>query len=118
MTLRLYAGMVDAGKLESAFDLVSRLHSEKSYDIAIRLADRQYKLADEVEKMKKYKFPDEDDDYDEDYTSDGLQSSNVVKEYSEGIQSKQVSPDSRQTQLQGITSNESTSIENKRRRLG
>ena len=52
--------MVDAGKLDSAFDLVSRLHSEKSYDIAIRLADRNYKLADEVEKLKKYKFPDDD----------------------------------------------------------
>ena len=117
MTLRLYSGLVDAGKLESAFDLVSRLHSEKSYDIAIRLADRQYKLADEVEKMKKYKFPNEDDHYDDDYTSDDFQNSNTVISHSQGIPSKQVSPDSRLTEVRTINPSDSSIVKNKRRRI-
>lgn len=106
--------MVDAGKLESAFDLVSRLHSEKSYDIAIRLADRQYKLADEVEKLKKYKFPDDDDDYDDDLSTDGFQSSKTFIDHSEDRQSKQISPDSRMTEKRTIKLSEP---ENKRHRV-
>jgi replication-associated recombination protein RarA len=109
--------MVDAGKLESAFDLVGRLHSEKSYDIAIRLADRQYKLADEVEKMKKYKFPDDDDDYDENLSTDDFQSSKTFMDHSEGRQSKQISPDSRMTEKRTIKLSEPACTENKRHRV-
>ena len=108
--------MVDAGKLESAFDLVSRLHSEKSYDIAIRLADRNYKLADEVEKMKKYKFPD-DDASDVNYAADDLGPSNTFSDHSEGTRSKQISPDSRRLEKRNIMLNEPAYTENKRHRL-
>jgi hypothetical protein len=37
-------------------DLVDRLHLEKSYDLAIRLADRHDKLADMIEDAKDRKF--------------------------------------------------------------
>lgn len=117
VTLRLFSGMVDAGKLESAFDLVGRLHSEKSYDIAIRLADRQYKLADEVEKIKKFKFPDDDNDYDEDHTRNNFRSSDKFADHSEDIQSKQISPDSRRTEKRIIKISESAGTRNKRNRL-
>lgn len=104
--------MVDAGKLESAFDLVSRLHSEKSYDIAIRLADRHYKLADEVEKLKIYKFPDEDDE-----SVGNSQTSNNFFDHSEGSESKQISPDSRQIQKRNIMLSEPVGSVNKKHRL-
>lgn len=56
VTLKLFAATVDAGKLEAALDLVDRLHLEKSYDLAIRLADRHDKLADMIEDAKDRKF--------------------------------------------------------------
>ena len=58
--------MVDAGKFDSALELVSRLHSEKSYDIAIRYADRHNsKLATGVEREMELKFgSEESEDYD------------------------------------------------------
>ena len=104
--------MVDAGKLESAFDLVSRLHSEKSYEIALRLADRHYKLADEVERLMKYKFPDDDASKDDYTTFDGGTSNT-----SAGIRSKQISPDSRRMEKRNIMPEEPTRTENKRLRL-
>ncbi len=107
--------MVDAGKLEGAFDLVSRLHSEKSYEIAIRLADRHYKLADEVERLKKYKFPDDDDVSNDDYTEYDGGTSNVSYDQSEGTQSKQISPDSRRIDKRDNMLGERA--ENKRLRL-
>jgi len=97
VTLTLFSGMVDAGKLENAFDLISRLHSEKSYEIAIRIADRQHKLADEIEKVKESKFPVEDNnscDEEEDHTPDKFQCSNKFISRTDGIRSKQISPDS------------------------
>ena len=109
--------MVDSGKLESAFDLVSRLHSEKSYEIAIRLADRHYKLADEVERVKKYKFPDDDDVSNEDYTEYDGGTSNVSHDHSEGTQSKQISPDSRRIDKRHNMLGEPERAENKRLRL-
>ena len=114
--MRLYSGMVDAGKLESAFDLVSRLHSEKSYDIAIRLADRNYKLADEVEKMKRYKFPD-DDASDTNCAVENVGNSNTLAHHSEGMQSKQISPDLRRIEKRSIMLNEPVYTENKKHRL-
>lgn len=114
ITLRLFSGMVDAGKLESAFDLVSRLHSEKSYDIAIRIADREYKLADEIENMKKFKFPDDDD---EDHTQDDSRSSNTFVDHSECMNSKQISPDSSRAEKPVNEANKRAGIFHKRRRF-
>jgi hypothetical protein len=56
VTLKLFAATVDDGKLEAALELVNRLHLEKSYDLAIRLADRHDKLADMIEDAKERKF--------------------------------------------------------------
>ena len=108
--------MVDAGKLDSAFDLVSRLHSEKSYDIAIRLADRNYKLADEVEKLKKYKFP-ADDESEASYTDDDAGAANTFSDLSGSIRSKQISPESRRIEKRNNMLSEGTHNENKRLRL-
>ena len=116
VTLRLYSGMVDAGKLDSAFDLVSRLHSEKSYDIAMRLADRNYKLADEVERLKKYKFPD-DDASEDSYIADDTGASNTFSDLSGGIRSKQISPESRPIEKRNTMLSEGAHTENKRLRL-
>lgn len=59
MTLKLFAAMVDANKLERALDLVDRLHLEKSYDLAIRISDRHSRLADLIQDAKDLKFPSE-----------------------------------------------------------
>jgi replication-associated recombination protein RarA len=108
--------MVDAGRLESAFDLVCRLHSEKSYDIAIRLADRHYKLADEVEKMKNYKFAD-DDEYAEDHETKDAEGPDTFMDHFEETQSKQISPDSRRTEKRSIKLSQHASTQSKRHRL-
>jgi chromosome transmission fidelity protein 4 len=54
VTLQLYRAMVEAGKLERALDLVHRLHLEKSFDIAITMADRlnHRNLSDRIENVK------------------------------------------------------------------
>ena len=65
MTLKLFAAMVDANKLERALDLVDRLHLEKSYDLAIQLADRQHKLADLIEEARDRRFGADDDEEEE-----------------------------------------------------
>ena len=108
--------MVDAGKLESAFDLVSRLHLEKSYDIAIRLADRQYKLADMIEKAKNFKFP-EDDDEEDDHNPCDFRGSNTFIEHNDDFQSKQISPDSSRFHKRTIKLNQPVGTENKKRRF-
>ncbi len=67
---------MDEGKLEAALDLVDRLHLEKSYDLAIRLADRHDKLADMIEDAKDRKFgiPEgdhvDDDEHDTSFRGD------------------------------------------------
>jgi len=115
--------MVDAGKLESAFDLVSRLHLEKSYDIAIRLADRQYKLADMIEKAKNFKFPEDDDNYDDDeeeeddHNPSDFRGSNTFIENDDDIQSKHISPDSSRFHKRTINLNQPIGTENKKRRF-
>ena len=114
--------MVDAGKLEGAFELVSRLHLEKSYDLAIRIANRQYKLADEIEKAKNFKFlEDEDDDNydyeDEDHTPGDFRVSKSSMEHNDDIQSKHISPDSSRTHKRSIKLHQPVGTENKRHRV-
>ena len=51
VTIKLFAAMVDSGKIDNAFELVGRLHSEKSFEIAMRYADRHSdKLSGKIEK--------------------------------------------------------------------
>ena len=63
---------IKAGKLESALDLVDRLHLEQSFDIAITAADRlnHRHLSDRIEEKKDLRFamddPLEDDTQDDD----------------------------------------------------
>jgi chromosome transmission fidelity protein 4 len=64
--------MVEAGKLERALDLVGRLHLEKSFDIAITMADRlnHRSLSDRIEQAKErwlsLQFPDQPEDVEDD----------------------------------------------------
>ena len=70
--MKLFASTLDAGKAERALDLVDRLHLEKSYDLAMRLADSNRKLVDLIEdaKFKRFAVDDDDDDADEFDTED------------------------------------------------
>ena len=64
VTMKLFNTVVQAGKVERAFDLVKRLHSEKVLDVAITWADRQgqRKLSDRIEEYKLQKYPSIEDD--------------------------------------------------------
>jgi chromosome transmission fidelity protein 4 len=61
----MFAAVVEAGKLERALDLVERLHLEKSFDLAMKIADHHRKLVDLIEDAKDRRFGNEDD-YDDD----------------------------------------------------
>lgn len=67
VTLKLFMATVEAGKLERALDLVERLHLEKSFDIAITVAERMnYRtLGDKVEHVKHRRFAVEEEDDDD-----------------------------------------------------
>lgn len=71
VTLKLFMQIVQSGKVERGLDLVERLHLEKSYDIAVKAADRigQRKLSDRIEERKMLKFappPEEEEEMEED----------------------------------------------------
>lgn len=67
----MFAATVEAAKLERALDLVDRLHLEKSYELAMAIADSHRKLVDLIEDRKDMKFGglalDDDDEEEEDY---------------------------------------------------
>ncbi|KAL7536855.1 hypothetical protein ACHAXR_009745 [Thalassiosira sp. AJA248-18] len=75
LTLTLFKTVVQAGKVERGFDLIRRLHNEKSYDVAIQMADRvgHRKLSDRIEEVKFQRFPpldeEEEDGFDDDAAS-------------------------------------------------
>jgi hypothetical protein len=52
----MFAATVEAGKLERALDLVERLHIEKSFDLAMTIANNYRKLVDLIEDAKVRKF--------------------------------------------------------------
>jgi chromosome transmission fidelity protein 4 len=56
--LKLFMAIATAGKLEMALDLVDRLHLEKSFDIAMTVADRlnHRNLSDRIEEKKELRF--------------------------------------------------------------
>jgi hypothetical protein len=66
VTLKMFAAIVEAGKLERALDLVERLHLEKSFEIAMTIADNHRKLVDFIEDVKDRRFPPEDLAYNDD----------------------------------------------------
>jgi hypothetical protein len=47
---------IEEGKHERAFDLVKRLHLEKSFDIVMSLVDNHRKLVERIEAEKQKKF--------------------------------------------------------------
>lgn len=54
--LKLFAGIVQSGKIDRALDLVDRLHLEKSYELAMKLSAGHHKLMDLIEDAKDHKF--------------------------------------------------------------
>ena len=85
VTLKMFASTVEAGKLERALDLVERLHLEKSYELAMAIADSHRKLVDLIEDAKERKFPpDEQEDYEDAESPD----------FTEGTGRPRISPDS------------------------
>ena len=52
----MFTAIVEAGKLERALDLVERLHLEKSFEIAMTIADHHRKLVDLIEDVKERRF--------------------------------------------------------------
>lgn len=72
VTLKFFASVVEAGKVERALNLVERLNLEKSFDLALKLADNHRKLCDLIEDVKERKFGGgagdfaDEDDYEED----------------------------------------------------
>jgi hypothetical protein len=65
VTLKMFAATLEAGKLERALDLVDRLHLEKSYNLAMTIADSHRKLVDFIEDARDRKFNLQHDDDDE-----------------------------------------------------
>lgn len=67
VTLKLFSAVVQSGKVERAYDLVRRLHSEKAMDTAVQMAERvgQRKLCDRIDDLRLRKYPpieEEEDD--------------------------------------------------------
>lgn len=62
----MFAALVEAGKLERALDLVERLHLEKSFEIAMTIADNHRKLVDFIEDVKDRRFQTMYDNTDDD----------------------------------------------------
>ena len=91
VTLKLFASTLDAGKVERALDLVDRLHLEKSYDLAIRLADHNRKLVDFIYDAKERKFMVEAEmDETEEYSEDDSPGTDFMDRLAP---SRQISPD-------------------------
>ena len=100
VTLKLFISMAEAGKVERALDLSRRLHLEKSFDIAMTVADQTNlrKLSDRVFTIKEERFyNDLSDDEDgvvreseADYESDYEQSSQGFRKVTPDISKKAV----------------------------
>ena len=77
VTLKMFAAIVEAGKLERALDLVERLHLEKSFEIAMTIADHHRKLVDFIEDVKDRRFPQDIADYN-DYDDDDVDRADIT----------------------------------------
>jgi hypothetical protein len=89
----MFASTVEAGKLERALDLVYRLHLEKSFDLAMTIADSHRKLVDMIEEAKDRKFGDLDDDDDEEEGYYDEETESPVNTGHSAV-TKRISPDS------------------------
>jgi chromosome transmission fidelity protein 4 len=82
---------LDAGKVERALDLIDRLHLEKSYGIAIRMADHNRKLVDLIEDAKERRFLVEDNvDAEAEYSEESSPTSTFMDRLAP---SRQISPE-------------------------
>jgi chromosome transmission fidelity protein 4 len=95
VTLKMFASIIEAGKLERALDLVERLHLEKSFDLAMTIADNHRKLVSLIEQVKERKFPDQASD-DEEPGGDDYDDESVVRRPQTNHGGKRISPDSTQ----------------------
>ena len=81
VTLKLFTNFIKSGKVERGFDLSQRLHNEKSFDIAINMADRagHRKLSDRIEEVKNQRYPPIYEDSEDESLdgSDGYRSEDV-----------------------------------------
>lgn len=99
VTLKLFMTTVNAGKLERALDLVDRLHLEKSFHIAMTVADRlnHRNLSDRIVEKKDLKFMvDEPFDHVEDAFPPTYNEEPVgddVYEEDEAVPGRRISPD-------------------------
>jgi hypothetical protein len=91
VTLKMFAFLIETGKLERALDLVHRLHFEKSFDIAMTIADKHRKLVSLIEQVKGRKFPEVVDEEEDEYIDD----ESVIRT-TEIDDRKRISPDSSQ----------------------
>ena len=94
VTLKLFFSLVDngeAGIQEKAFDLVRRLHFEKSYDLAIKAADMRglTKLSDRVDDAKEERFYDDENSVGEPSTNESI---NYTPTDHPPVQGRKVSP--------------------------
>ena len=96
----MFVSATEAGTLERAYDLVNRLHLEKSYDLAMTIADVHRKLVDKIEDAKFAKFGGNDDEeedmYDETPTyedEEDRQGSRITPDSSSRGKSKRPFPD-------------------------
>eukprot|EP00977_Amphora_coffeiformis_P004373 scaffold935_cov155-Amphora_coffeaeformis.AAC.1 len=93
VTLKLFASLVEAGKLERAFDLMERLHLERSFEVAMKIADRHRKLVDKIEEVRDLKFPLEEEDEDEQEGDLEYDATNSPPEVTAGLGRPRISPD-------------------------
>jgi len=89
----MFASVVEAGKLERALDLVERLHLEKSFDLAMTIADNHQKLVDLVEDAKYRKFGEPTVDDEPAYTDDAEYSGGYDEEEAD-YDAQKITPDS------------------------
>ncbi len=97
VTLKLFFSLVDNGEpgiQENAFDLVRRLHFEKSYDLAVKAADMRglTKLSDRILDAKEERFDDVDDDEDPVCEPSSNESINYTPTDHPPVQRRRVSP--------------------------
>jgi chromosome transmission fidelity protein 4 len=84
----MFAAIVEAGKLERALDLVERLHLEKSFELAMTIADNHRKLVDFIEGIKDRRFPQEEMSY---TSEDG--EADTRHDFGSHIERPRISPD-------------------------
>jgi chromosome transmission fidelity protein 4 len=98
VTLKFFMATVESGKLESALDLTNRLHLEKSFDIAVTIAERMNhrNLSDRIEEVKDRKFAMNAENSDILHDDEGYppgDSTQTYKETPRVPQSRQISPE-------------------------